>query len=155
MSLADDMEEIRLLLATYAINGDRLRLDALAETFAPDGVLESTTRTLAGRDAIREGLGGSRAQPSEPHAASRPPTFVRHNLTTSNLRPTGPDAGSGRTYFIVFSEIGPDHSGFYDDELVRVDGAWRFKRRRVRIDWVDARTVMPALLEGYRKRAGR
>ncbi len=149
--LADDMEEIRLLLSTYAVNGDRLRLDALAETFAEDGVLETPTATYAGRAEIRKGLGGGRSrQPGQTPAAS----FSRHNLTTSNIQLTGPDSAAGRTYFVVYTDAGLDHLGFYDDELVREDGCWRFSRRRVRIDWISDTTRMPALLAAHRLRRG-
>jgi hypothetical protein len=151
---ADEMEKIRFLLSTYAVNGDRLRLDELAATFTSDGVLETPTATYTGRDAIRNGLGAGhsrdRPQPSTASAHS----FTRHNLTTSNIALDGPDSASGRTYFVVYTDAGLDHLGFYDDELVRDDGGWRFKRRRVRIDWISEQTMLPALLAAHRLRRG-
>ena len=42
---------------------------------------------------------------------------------------------TARSYFTVHSNFGPDHSGTYDDRLVRTADGWRFAHRRVRIDW--------------------
>lgn len=151
--LADEMEAIRHLLSTYAVNGDRLRLKALAETFAPDGVLETPTVRYSGRAAIEAGLGSGR-HPGAGPSASRAHSFSRHNLTTSNIALTDADHAAGRTYFVVYTDAGLDHLGFYDDDLVKLDGAWRFQRRRVRIDWVSESSVMPALLAAHRQRVG-
>jgi hypothetical protein len=65
---------------------------------------------------------------------------------------TGPGRAVGRTYFQVFTDIGLDHLGYYDDEIVREDGAWRFSRRRVRLDWVSEHTMTPTLLAAHRQR---
>ncbi len=148
LSPGEEMVEIRQLLAIYNLNGDRLRLDELAGTFALDGVLETPTATYQGRDQIRAGLGSGRARPAAPIAH----TFTRHHLTTSGLQVTAPDRAAGRTYFQVFTDIGLDHLGFYDDDLIREAGAWRFARRRVRLDWVSDQTLMPALLAAHRAR---
>ena len=148
-ALADELAEIQRVQASYNLNGDRMRLDALAATFAVNGVLETPTAAYVGRDAIRTGLGGGdRPKP----ATARPHTFTRHHLTTSDVRLTGPDSAAGRTYFQVYTDIGLDHLGFYDDGLVKEDGAWRFARRRVRIDWVSDQTLMPALLSAHKAR---
>jgi hypothetical protein len=148
-SIADALAEIRLLQATYNLNGDRLRLDALAGTFAADGVLETPAATYTGRDAIRAGLGSGRAAPTD---YATPHTFTRHHLTTSDVQLTGAHSAAGRTYFQVYTDIGLDHLGFYDDELVRENGAWRFSRRRVRLDWVSEQTLTPRLLTAHRER---
>ena len=148
-AIEDDLAEIRLLQATYNLSGDRLRLDALAATFTVDGVLETPTSTYVGRDAIHAGIGSGRGAPA---ADARAHTFTRHHLTTSDVRLTAPDRAAGRTYFQVYTDIGLDHLGFYDDDIAREDGAWRFARRRVRLDWVNERTMTPSLLAAHRER---
>jgi hypothetical protein len=140
------MVEIRLLLNTYNLSGDRMRLDALAGTFADDGVLETPLATFRGRNAIRDGLAAERE--SSP-SGGVDHSFTRHHLTTTGLQVTGPHTAAGRTYFQVFTDIGLDHIGFYDDELVREKGAWRFARRLVRLDWVSEKTVTPRLMEAH------
>ena len=44
------------------------------------------------------------------------------------------DRARSRCYFQVLMADGLDHWGRYVDELVRVDGEWRFARRRVSVD---------------------
>ena len=151
---AEELELIRHTMAAYNIAGDRMRLGDLADTFTGDGVLEMPTGTLRGREAICAGLGRGRSEDAP--APSRRPTFVRHNLTTSLIDLTGHDTAQGRTYFIVFTDIGPDHMGCYVDKLSKADGRWRFAERRVLIDWMSDETLFGHLLEAHRARlAGR
>jgi hypothetical protein len=138
---ADELEAIRHTLATYNVSGDRGRLDALAGAFAPDGVLQTATSRLVGREAIAQGLGGGRG-PSAGGAPAR--TFVRHNQTTQALELTGPNAAAARTYFIVFTDIGPDHAGCYVDTLRKIDGQWLIQHRRVMIEWMAEQTTSGA-----------
>lgn len=143
-----DREEIRHLLSVYNTAGDRMRLDELASVFTEDGILETTRFRLRGRREIAEGLGagGARSRtPSDPAAAApqRPRlSLVRHNLTTSRIDLTGPDSATGRTYFTVLTDVGPDHAGVYVDEFVKIDKSWRIAHRQVRIDWVAANAIM-------------
>jgi len=151
---AEELEAIRYTLAAYNIAGDRMRLDALAATFTEDGVLETPASTLRGRAGIAAGLGGGGPRSAEGAAAptGRRPTFVRHHLTTSLLDLTGPDTAAGRTYFMVFTDVGPDHAGFYVDKLRKVDGAWLFEHRRVMIDWMSEATLFGNLVEAHKAR---
>jgi hypothetical protein len=153
---ADELEAIRRTLASYNVAGDRMRLDDLAATFAEDGVLELPTSSLHGRAAIAAGLGGGARRdanpPSDANAGSRRPTFVRHHLTTSRLELTGPDAAVGRTYLIVFTDVGPDHAGVYVDKLRKLDGAWLFEHRKVMIDWLSEATLFGNLVAAHKAR---
>lgn len=133
-----DRAEIRELITAYNIAGDQGRVQGLGAVFAPDGVL-LTTSSAAGRlesvgpEAIAERLGSARVGGTGP---DRPLEFVRHHQTTCQITLDGPDQARGRTYFLVVSEIGLDHSGLYMDRFRRVDGRWRIAHREVRIDWV-------------------
>jgi len=137
---ADDLEAIRLTLATYNVSGDRGQLAKLAAAFAPDGVLETSTSKLEGRDEIATGLGGG---PPDPSAPREPPrrSFVRHNQTTQLLELTGPDTAEGRTQFVVYTDVGQDHMGTYVDRFRKVDGAWLIQHRRVFIEWMHPETT--------------
>ena len=124
--LAADRDAIRDLLARYTYNGDRGRLDALTACFAADGVLEYPGASPKGPDAIAASLGSGTRDPRL--------TFVRHHITNPLIAVDG-DSATARSYFTVHSDFGPDHSGTYDDRLVRTADGWRFAHRRVRIDW--------------------
>lgn len=124
--LAADRDAIRDLLARYTYNGDRGRVAELAACFAPDGVLEYPGNQAQGRAAIESLLSGGERNPQL--------SFVRHHIANPLIEVDG-DVATARSYFAVHSNHGPDHSGTYDDRLVRTAEGWRFAHRRVRVDW--------------------
>lgn len=131
--LADERDAIRDLLARYTYNGDRGRVAELAACFAADGVLEYPGAKAQGPEAIGATLSGGGTR----NPALR---FVRHHITNPLIEVTGV-AATARSYFAVHSAIGPDHSGTYDDRLVRTGDGWRFAHRRVRVDWQSAESL--------------
>jgi hypothetical protein len=132
-------ECIRQTMVNYTIAGDRLRTDDFIAVFTDDavleseGVAESDAFRYEGRHAIREWMQRWRAAPSE--GSDRRATFVRHHLSTSQVEFTGPDIARGRTYWVAYTDIGPDHCGYYIDEFRKTDQAWLIAHRKVRLDW--------------------
>jgi hypothetical protein len=120
-------QAIRKTLASYNIAGDANDAAGYAAVFTPDGVLDSADFSLVGRAKI-EAWKAARAK--TPVAK-----FVRHNLTTCRIDLTGPDSAKARTYFVVFTDVGPDHSGYYDDVFSRIGGDWLIAHRKVWLDW--------------------
>jgi hypothetical protein len=119
-------EEIRDLLTRYTYNGDRGRLTDLAACFASDGVLEFPGSSATGPAAIITALSsGTR------NAAI---SFLRHHITNPLIAIDG-ETATARSYFLVLSNNGPDHSGTYSDRLVHSKDGWRFTHRLVRVDW--------------------
>ena len=118
---------IAQLMARYTINGDRGDVKGLAACFAHDGVLEFPGTLATGPDEIMAALTSGTRDPAL--------SLVRHHLTSSLVQLDGPSGATGRTYFQVFSNIGPDHAGVYVDRFVRLTGGWYFRHRQVRIDW--------------------
>jgi hypothetical protein len=143
-------ECIRQTMASYTMAGDRLRVDDFVAVFTEDGVLESEGVSEAdafryqGRQAIREWMmrwpstEAPRAA-EQPRAAQAPregrATFVRHHLSTSQVEFTAPDAARARTYWVAYSDIGPDHCGYYVDLFRRSGERWLIAHRKVRLDW--------------------
>jgi uncharacterized protein (TIGR02246 family) len=140
-------EQIRDTMARYNMAGDRARADEMAEVFAEDGVLETPGYTHQGREAIRSWMKNWRTAtaPAAPAAkadsAPKAAKFVRHNITTSQIDFTGPDTAKARTYFVVFTQIGPDHSGYYADEFKKVGDKWLISHRRAMMDWRAAEST--------------
>jgi hypothetical protein len=124
--LAADRDAIRHLLAIYTYNGDRGSVANLAACFAEDGVIEYPGNRAQGPVAIAAALSSGPANPAR--------TFVRHHITNPLIE-VGADAATARSYFTVYSNNGPDHSGTYNDKLIRTAAGWRFAHRQVRIDW--------------------
>ncbi|PEQ12894.1 hypothetical protein B2G71_08615 [Novosphingobium sp. PC22D] len=136
-------EAIRDTMARYTMAGDRLMIDDFLACFTEDAVIE-TDRVpearafrYAGRAAIRAWQERWRAGAGATHGAS----FVRHQLSTSKIDLTGADSAAARTYWVAWTDIGPDHAGVYLDDCRKEGEAWLIARRRIRLDWESPQTV--------------
>ncbi len=133
-------ELIRDTLARYNWSGDAGRLDGLAETFCPDGVLEIRgLKPLRGRAEILAFLGGVTGDLAK-GAQAKP--VVRHNLTNVVFTALSPGQAQVSSYFTVVTHIGLDHCGRYRDTLVPDAGTWLIKHRRVSTDWAAPDSAM-------------
>ncbi len=132
-------ECIRQTMVNYTMAGDRLRSDDFIAVFTEDAVLEtervpeSDAFRCEGRQAIREWFGRWRA-PGRETAAQRA-TFIRHHLSSSQIELSGPDSATARTYWVAYSDIGPDHCGYYVDLFRKSGERWLIAHRKVRLDW--------------------
>lgn len=132
-------EAIRDTLAQYNVSGDRLKIEDYAACFTEDGIMEAEHRDPAfafryeGREAIRAWQERWRDGTAEGgiHGAS----FARHHLSTSKIDLTGPESAKVRTYWVAWTDIGPDHAGYYLDIFRKVGSRWLIAHRRVREDW--------------------
>ena len=132
-------EAIRHTMTRYTFAGDRLRTEEFVAVFTEDAVLasegveESDVFRHEGREAIREWM----ARWSRRSGAAQPPaaTFVRHHLSTSLIELTGPDTAKARTYWVAYTDIGPDHCGYYIDRFRKTGEEWLIAERKVRLDW--------------------
>lgn len=125
-------EEIRYTLSVYNNAGDRGKIEELASAFLEDGVLVVNGVEHPGRQAIIEFLNGGM---EERRAGGAKPTLVRHNLTTSRIEFVSETEANAWTYFIVFTDIGPDHAGMYIDRFKKSGERWLIAHRRVRVEW--------------------
>jgi hypothetical protein len=132
-------EAIRKTMAKYTVSGDRLKIDDFVSCFTEDGVIEASTAPgtvefrYAGRDEIRAWQNNWRTADPAEHIHSA--TFLRHHLATSNIDITGPDAAVARTYWVAWTDIGPDHCGCYLDTFHKVGEEWLIAHRVARLDW--------------------
>ena len=123
---------IRDLLARAAQAGDARRAEAYAACFAGDGVLDLGGSRVEGRAALHDWMAAPAAMPLR-HDVT--PGFVSHHLTTCAITLLGDAEAKARTYWLVTTGIGLDHTGFYDDRLVAIDGRWLIAHRRPRTLW--------------------
>ena len=132
-------EAIRHTLASYTMAGDRLRVDEFMAVFTEDAILqtegvpEQDAFRYEGQDAIRAWMNRWR----EPAGAEpvHQSSFIRHHLSASQIEFTGPETAKARTYWVAYTDIGPDHCGHYLDEFRRVGERWLISHRRIRLDW--------------------
>jgi hypothetical protein len=133
-------EQIRDTLARYNWSGDAGRLEGLAETFCPDGVLEIRgLEPLRGRAEIVSFLGGVTGNVAR-DVGVKP--VVRHNLANVLFTGLTPDRAEVSSYFTVVTHIGLDHFGRYRDILVPSDGTWLINHRKVSTDWAAPDSAM-------------
>ena len=126
-------EAIRDLVARYNANADSGRFDEVVELFAPDAVMELPGEVLEGRGAIDALFRRTR----ERVVAGTPDGVrpqLRHYTSTLQIDLDDADHAHSRCYFEVLMHHGLDHWGRYVDDFVRIDGEWKFARRRVTTD---------------------
>ena len=145
-------EAIRDTMAKYTTSGDRLKVDDYAACFTEDGLIESERAPgdyifrYVGREEIRawQNRWRSRAMAQETvHGSS----FVRHHLSTSKIDVTGPGTATARTYWVAWSDVGPDHAGYYLDEFRKVGNEWLIAKRRVRLDWSSPQSLFETAID--------
>jgi hypothetical protein len=124
----EDKDAIREVLAEYCFRLDGGDFAGMAALFAADGTWDTAFGKAEGRAAIadlardiRARAGGER--PRAIHlvtniaiALAGDHARVRSNWTVVQNGPEGPKIGSG---------------GAYDDEMVREDGRWLFRCRKI------------------------
>src|SRR4051794_17046106 len=96
-------------LAACTQAGDARKADLYAGCFAEDGVLELAER-YEGRETIRAWMTAPSVIPQPGGGA---PGFVSHHLTTCRIELTGATTATVKTYWLVISAVGLDHSGYY------------------------------------------
>ena len=143
---AEDRAEIEDLQARYMFALDFRDAEAYAETFAPDGVLDYGAGKIAGREAIADMVTDMRAGEDEARAADDSgmyPATGRHNITNIVIDVDG-DTATSYAYWFHYGNDNPERAaqinsyGYYEDELVRIDGEWLFTLRKIYNEQVEA-----------------
>lgn len=119
-----DKMAIKELCARYSFAFDTGDADGYAALFAEDGTIELGGRKMSGRAAIREFASAS-------HERVPAPQHVQSNHV---IEIAGDKARSKCELTAFLSRPDGVHTvctGFYEDDLVRVDGHWLFSYRNV------------------------
>lgn len=134
-------ESIRDTMSRYTMAGDRLRLEDFLAVFTPDAVMESEgvpeedAFRFQGREEISQWITRWTEQARDPNMPTHGATFVRHHLATSQLEVLSGESARCRTYWTAYTDIGPDHCGYYLDEFRKYEEQWLIAHRRIRLDW--------------------
>jgi 3-phenylpropionate/cinnamic acid dioxygenase small subunit len=130
MSMLEDKDSIRELLARYCFLLDGYKLKEFAALFTADGEWISRNGTATGPEAIERLLRGLVPEPA--------PGKRRKHLTTNIIVELAGDSATVASNFLVVrdSEAGPAIAvaGTYDDTVVRTAEGWKFKSRRLSHD---------------------
>lgn len=123
-------EQIRDLIARYALCADGGRFRDLVLLFTEEGELEVPGRPpLRGRLAIEAFLESVRAANAERRGGP-----MRHHVSSLLIEVEDPDHASARACFSVLGPSGLDHWGRYRDRFVQVGERWLFASRKVAVD---------------------
>ena len=153
-SYGEDRALIENLQARYMFALDFHDLDTYVATFTEDGVLDIVGMKATGREEIRKLLEGPEESDEQaPEEAEGPyPATGRHNITNIVLKIDGEKA-TGRAYWFHYGNNNPerkatlDSYGYYEDEMVKVNGNWLFSKRVIYneqvADWIGS-TENPA-----------
>jgi ketosteroid isomerase-like protein len=136
-SYADDRAEIENLSNRYMVAVDAGDIDTVMSTWAEDGVLEWIRGTETGKAAIRKAMsnfGGAVKVNIPEGATSRPRT--RHQIINHVIDVTGNTAKTTAYWFALTNntpqkDVQLLYFGHYEDDLVKVNGKWLFKKRHV------------------------
>lgn len=124
---AHDIAEIINLGHTYNHAVDDHDPDRWVECFTDDGEVASPFGHPTGRDELRAWIGGIVDNL----------TGTRHFSANEVVSGDGDHATMRSYYFVVGTTDAPPAigaTGSYHDELTRVDGQWRFRRRTHTVD---------------------
>jgi len=134
---ADDRAEIENLSNKYMVAVDAGDIETVMSTWAEDGVLEWVFGVERGKEAIRKAMsnfGGARPLDLPEGATTRQRT--RHQIINHVIDVDG-DTAHTTAYWFALTNNTPQkdvqllYMGHYEDLLVRVNGKWLFKQRKV------------------------
>ena len=137
-SYAEDRALIENMSNRYMVAVDAGDIETVMDTWAEDGVLNWVGGVEHGKAEIREAMsnfGGAALMGSlPPDATERPRT--RHQIINHVIEVSGDTATSYAYWFAMHNrtthgDIQFLYMGHYEDELVRVNGEWKFKTRTV------------------------
>jgi uncharacterized protein (TIGR02246 family) len=128
LQLLEDKEEIRTLLLDYGRTLDARDLKAYSELFAKDGEWIGGFGSVKGRaellEFMKKNIGTAPNSGKTYHLLTNFFITVNGNTATANSR---------WSYVIGSADKKPvlEHSGRYEDTLIREDGRWKFQKRIV------------------------
>jgi len=129
MSELEDEHAIRKLLSAYCFCVDRTDADAFVELFTEDGVWDrGRWGRVEGRQALHDYMSAA--------AAKAPGGAKTRHLSANEIVSITQDAAAARSYVLVMDAAPMPPAalvvGYYEDQLARVGGRWRFKTRCLR-----------------------
>ena len=147
-SYADDRAYIENISNRYMTAVDAGDIETVMGTWAEDGVLEWVGGVETGKDEIRAAMsnfGGARLMGTFPADATER-TRTRHQIINHVIDVDGDTAHSTAYWFAMTNNTSHGQieilfMGHYEDELVREDGQWLFKKRAVYNESRDNRAM--------------
>jgi uncharacterized protein (TIGR02246 family) len=131
-----DRAEIEELVVRYVTALDTLDADAYEGVFTADGEYDVTGRVYKGRAAIRKIVTDLQAARARNEAAGTPSAQLYHVMSNSSIEILDATNARHQSYAqtVRLADNGQFVAGFmgrYEDVLVKVDGRWFIKSRKL------------------------
>lgn len=149
-SYAEDRAAIMQLESEYLFALDWGDAESYAALFAPEGRLEWAGGTAVGPQAIHDEVAIYKEAIKKFYGddGSGKPVVLRHFITNQSIHVHG-DRAKGRIFWFEMANNGPGHTpligsyGHYEDEMRKVDGAWKFVSRKIFNEQLPERLAGP------------
>jgi hypothetical protein len=134
-SYAEDRAAIVNLQGRYLFALDFRDAEAYASTFIEDGVINWAQGEIKGRKAIHDFLSSGMYDPTKTAEEGKWPAASRHFITNQVIKVEGNRAKAVTYWFQATNNTADRRTmvlglfGHYEDELVKIDGQWFFKKR--------------------------
>ncbi len=142
---AEDRAAIMDLQGRYIFALDFQDAETYAFTFAEDGILDWARGEIKGRKAIYEFMTSGTYSPAGNAEKGKWPAASRHFITNQVIKVEG-DTAKAFTYWFQATNNTADRRtmvlglfGHYEDELVKVNGQWYFKKRAIYNEGLEGR----------------
>ncbi|HZP46722.1 MAG TPA: nuclear transport factor 2 family protein [Candidatus Binataceae bacterium] len=128
----EEKDAIRDLMSEYCFYVDNGEFEKFAELFTVDGIFETgKLGRLQGRRAIQEFIAAH-----VPRAGEGP---ARKHCTMNHLIRVNGREANAQSYIVLVREskeygVVASLAGRYEDQLVKENGRWRFKVRKIHMD---------------------
>jgi hypothetical protein len=144
-SYAEDRAAIMDLQSRYLFAMDFQDATTYASTFAEDGVINWARGEVKGRKAIYDFMASGTYNPTRDAEKGKWPAASRHFITNQVIKVEG-NTAKARTYWFQATNNTADRRtmvlglfGHYEDDLIKVDGQWYFKKRTIYNEGLDDR----------------
>lgn len=144
-SYADDRAAIIDLQGRYLFALDFQDAETYASTFAEDGVIDWARGEIKGRKAIYEFISSGTYNPAGSAEEGKWPAASRHFITNQVIKVKG-NTARALTYWFQATNNTADRRtmvlglfGHYEDDLVKIEGRWYFKKRTIYNEGLEGR----------------
>lgn len=142
---AEDRAAIMDLQGRYLFALDFGDADTYASTFTEDGVIDWARGEVKGRKAIREFVASGTYNPTQDAEKGKWPAASRHFVTNQVIKVDG-NTAKAMTYWFEATNKTADRRtmvmglfGHYEDDLIKIDGKWYFKKRVIFNEGLEGR----------------
>ncbi len=142
---ADDRAAIENLQSRYLFALDFKDAESYASTFTEDGIINWARGEIKGRKAIYDFIASGTYNPAGSAEKGKWPAASRHFITNQVINVDGNTARAFSYWFQATNNTADRKTmvlglfGIYEDELVKINGQWYFKKRSIYNEGLEGR----------------